>query len=111
MSDTDNNQCFCPIPAMPAILFSAAIVSSGGCLQFLWLLGDRGIPASWRNMEGFSIHTFVLAAADGRNTYVKFKWEPKAGGSPSTAPGRLNFALSRAHQSVCILADTLLRCV
>ena len=48
-------------------------------MQFLWLLGDRGIPASWRNMEGHGIHTFVLAAKDGKQTYVKFKWEPKAG--------------------------------
>ncbi|KAK9798125.1 hypothetical protein WJX73_002661 [Symbiochloris irregularis] len=48
-------------------------------LQFLWLLGDRGIPKSWRFMEGYGIHTFVLAAKDGKQTYVKFKWEPKAG--------------------------------
>ena len=79
-------------------------------LQFMWLLGDRGIPKSWRFMEGFGIHTFVLAARDGKQTYVKFKWEPKAGARPTLCWALLAFQcicditiLSAAH---CPMADT-----
>src|SRR5215470_14012712 len=34
--------------------------------QFTWLFGDRGIPASYREMDGFGSHTFLWVAADGR---------------------------------------------
>ncbi|MCA1219833.1 catalase [Streptomyces sp. 8L] len=45
----------------------------------LWNMSDRGIPRSYRMMEGFGIHTFRLEAADGTTTLVKFHWKPKAG--------------------------------
>ncbi len=45
----------------------------------LWNMSDRGIPASFRTMEGFGVHTFRLVAADGTSTLVKFHWKPKAG--------------------------------
>ena len=32
----------------------------------LWNMSDRGIPRSYRTMEGFGIHTFRLVNADGR---------------------------------------------
>ncbi|MFB7617731.1 catalase [Kitasatospora sp. NPDC056181] len=45
----------------------------------LWNMSDRGIPRSFRMMEGFGIHTFRLVNADGATTLVKFHWKPKAG--------------------------------
>lgn len=45
----------------------------------LWNMSDRGIPRSYRMMEGFGIHTFRLVAADGATTLVKFHWKPKLG--------------------------------
>lgn len=48
-------------------------------LQMFWLLGDRGTPYDYIHMEGFGIHTFVLINKEGKETYCKFKWEPKAG--------------------------------
>ncbi|WP_061291047.1 catalase [Herbidospora cretacea] len=45
----------------------------------LWNMSDRGIPRSYRMMEGFGVHTFRLEAADGATTLVKFHWKPKAG--------------------------------
>jgi catalase len=45
----------------------------------MWNMSDRGIPASFRTMEGFGVHTFRLVAADGTPTLVKFHWKPKAG--------------------------------
>jgi len=45
----------------------------------IWNMSDRGIPRSFRTMEGFGIHTFRLVNADGGTTLVKFHWKPKAG--------------------------------
>jgi catalase len=45
----------------------------------LWNMSDRGIPRSYRMMEGFGVHTFRLVAADGGTTLVKFHWKPKLG--------------------------------
>nr|WP_202451709.1 catalase [Streptomyces sp. SID4948] len=45
----------------------------------LWNMSDRGIPRSFRMMEGFGIHTFRLVNADGATTLVKFHWKPKLG--------------------------------
>ncbi|GLZ37969.1 catalase [Actinokineospora sp. NBRC 105648] len=45
----------------------------------LWAMSDRGIPRSYRTMEGFGVHTFRLVAADGATSLVKFHWKPVAG--------------------------------
>ncbi|MEU8951825.1 catalase [Streptomyces sp. NPDC048489] len=45
----------------------------------LWNMSDRGIPRSYRMMEGFGIHTFRLVNAEGATALVKFHWKPKLG--------------------------------
>ncbi|WP_055590796.1 catalase, partial [Streptacidiphilus griseoplanus] len=45
----------------------------------LWNMSDRGIPRSFRMMEGFGVHTFRLVGADGATTLAKFHWKPKLG--------------------------------
>jgi catalase len=45
----------------------------------LWNMSDRGIPRSFRTMEGFGVHTFRLVNADGDSSLVKFHWKPVAG--------------------------------
>ncbi|MDE8588292.1 MULTISPECIES: catalase [Micrococcaceae] len=45
----------------------------------LWNMSDRGIPRSYRTMEGFGVHTFRLVNAAGDTTLVKFHWKPKQG--------------------------------
>ncbi|MEV6211459.1 catalase [Kitasatospora sp. NPDC051914] len=45
----------------------------------LWNMSDRGIPRSFRTMEGFGVHTFRLIDAEGRTTLVKWHWKPKLG--------------------------------
>ncbi|MFF8644270.1 catalase [Streptomyces sp. NPDC015345] len=45
----------------------------------LWNMSDRGIPRSYRMMEGFGIHTFRLVNSEGATTLVKFHWKPKLG--------------------------------
>lgn len=48
-------------------------------MQLMWLLGPRGIPADWRHMEGFGVHTFKMVNKAGKETYVKFHWKPTCG--------------------------------
>jgi catalase len=44
-----------------------------------WNMSDRGIPRSYRTMEGFGVHTFRTVAGDGGTHLVKFHWKPVAG--------------------------------
>lgn len=44
-----------------------------------WNMSDRGIPRSYRTMEGFGVHTFRLVDAKGETSLVKFHWKPVAG--------------------------------
>lgn len=45
----------------------------------IWNMSDRGIPRSYRMMEGFGVHTFRLSNDKGETTLVKFHWKPKLG--------------------------------
>ncbi|HSP36764.1 MAG TPA: catalase [Frankiaceae bacterium] len=45
----------------------------------LWNMSDRGIPRSYRTMEGFGVHTFRFVNEAGNSTLVKFHWKPSAG--------------------------------
>ncbi len=45
----------------------------------IWNMSDRGIPRSFRTMEGFGVHTFRLVNADRETVLVKFHWKPKLG--------------------------------
>ncbi|WP_028241079.1 catalase HPII [Stutzerimonas azotifigens] len=45
----------------------------------LWVMSDRGIPRSYRSIEGFGIHTFRMINAEGKSRFVKFHWKPLAG--------------------------------
>ncbi|GGK33525.1 catalase [Pilimelia terevasa] len=45
----------------------------------LWNMSDRGIPRSYRTMEGFGVHTFRLVNEAGQTSLAKFHWKPKLG--------------------------------
>ena len=47
--------------------------------QFTWLFGDRGIPASYRNMDGFGSHTFQWVNKQGERFWVKFHFKTDQG--------------------------------
>jgi catalase len=47
--------------------------------QFTWLFGDRGIPASYRHMDGFGSHTFQWVNAKGERFWVKFHFKTNQG--------------------------------
>jgi catalase len=40
--------------------------------QVTWLMGDRGIPRTWRHMNGYSSHTYMWINAQGQRFWVKY---------------------------------------
>jgi catalase len=40
--------------------------------QVTWLMGDRGIPKSWRHMNGYGSHTYSWVNAEGEIFWVKY---------------------------------------
>jgi len=47
--------------------------------MLMWAMSDRGIPRSYRMMQGFGVHTYRFVNADGRSSLVKFHWKPLLG--------------------------------
>jgi catalase len=47
--------------------------------MLMWVFSDRGIPRSFRMMQGFGVHTFRLVTGEGASHFVKFHWQPLAG--------------------------------
>jgi len=47
--------------------------------HLLWVMSDRGIPRSYRTMQGFGVHSYRLVNEAGESVFVKFHWLPKAG--------------------------------
>lgn len=45
----------------------------------LWNMSDRALPASFRTMEGFGLHTFRMINDAGETCLVKFHWKPRQG--------------------------------
>ncbi|WP_028402967.1 catalase [Ectobacillus panaciterrae] len=44
-----------------------------------WLFSDLGIPADYRHMEGFGVHSFKWVNQEGKVVYVKYHWKPVQG--------------------------------
>ncbi|MFD1825879.1 MULTISPECIES: catalase [Mumia] len=47
--------------------------------QVIWLMGDRGIPRSYRNMDGFSSHTYQWINEAGDRFWVRYHFKTKQG--------------------------------
>jgi catalase len=43
------------------------------------VFGPRGIPASYRTMQGFGVNTYKWVNAEGETKLVKYHWHPKQG--------------------------------
>ncbi|GJF30641.1 catalase [Kitasatospora sp. NE20-6] len=44
-----------------------------------WLMSDRGIPKSWRHMNGYGSHTYSWVNADGERFWVKYHFKTDQG--------------------------------
>ncbi|MEU3270361.1 catalase [Saccharomonospora sp. NPDC006951] len=47
--------------------------------QVTWLMGDRGIPRTWRHMNGYSSHTYMWINAAGERFWVKYHFKTDQG--------------------------------
>jgi catalase len=47
--------------------------------QVTWLMGDRGIPRSWRHMNGYSSHTYMWINERGEKFWVKYHFKTDQG--------------------------------
>lgn len=47
--------------------------------QVTWLMGDRGIPRTWRNMNGYSSHTYMWVNAKEQRFWVKYHFKTNQG--------------------------------
>jgi len=47
--------------------------------QVTWLMGDRGIPKTWRHMNGYSSHTYMWVNAQGERFWVKYHFKTDQG--------------------------------
>jgi len=47
--------------------------------QVTWLFGDRGIPRTWRHMNGYSSHTYMWVNGSGQRFWVKYHFKTDQG--------------------------------
>ena len=47
--------------------------------MLMWTMSARGLPRSFRMMEGFGVHAFRLINSRNDAFFVKFHWKPKLG--------------------------------
>ncbi|SHG22067.1 catalase [Kaistia soli DSM 19436] len=47
--------------------------------MIMWAMSDRGLPRSYRMIEGFGVNTFRLLDENDDAVFVKFHWRPKLG--------------------------------
>lgn len=47
--------------------------------QVTWLMGDRGIPKTYRHMNGYGSHTYSFINAEGERVWVKFHFKTDQG--------------------------------
>jgi catalase len=47
--------------------------------QVTWLMGDRGIPKTWRHMNGYTSHTYMWVNAGGDKFWVKYHFKTDQG--------------------------------
>lgn len=50
-----------------------------GTHVLMWIMSGRGIPRSYRMMEGFGVHTFKWINDREEVTFVKYHWKPILG--------------------------------
>lgn len=47
--------------------------------QVAYLMGDRGLPRSWRHMNGYSSHTYMWVNAEGEKFWVQYHFHTEQG--------------------------------
>jgi catalase len=69
--------------------------------QVTYLMGDRGLPTSWREMNGYGSHTYLWINASGQKVWVKYHFHSQQGVK--------NMGNAQAQQTVGTDTDYYLR--
>lgn len=77
--------------------------------QVTWLMGDRGIPANWRHMDGFSSHTYQWINAAGERFWVKYHFATNQGNASLTGAEAEKIAGQDADYMIRDLHDAIER--
>ncbi|XP_045767229.1 peroxisomal catalase 1-like [Maniola jurtina] len=63
----------------PMGLWDIIIANPAALSMFLLVFGDRGIPASYRHMAGYNLHTLQVENAQGVQSFMRWTYTPRAG--------------------------------
>ena len=66
--------------------------------QVTYLMGDRGVPKNWREMNGYSSHTYMLINAEGEKFWVKFHFHTDVGNKSGNAHFTQDEAVKKAGE-------------
>ncbi|MBO1753235.1 catalase [Actinotalea sp. BY-33] len=77
--------------------------------QVTWLMGDRGLPSSWRHMDGFGSHTYQWINAEGERFWVKYHFTTDQGIDNLTAEAASQLAGSDADIHIRDLYEAIER--
>ncbi|MDR2566631.1 MAG: catalase [Bifidobacteriaceae bacterium] len=77
--------------------------------QVTYLMGDRGVPASWRHMQGYSSHTYQWLNAAGERFWVKYHFVSDQGVRNITAAEAETLAGTDADHYLRDLWDAIAR--
>ncbi len=66
--------------------------------QVAYLMGDRGVPKNWREMNGYSSHTYMLINEDGEKFWVKFHFHTNVGDESGNAHLTQDEAVKKAGE-------------
>jgi catalase len=64
---------------VPNRVFDFASQTPESLHMFMLILSPRGVPASYRTMQGFGVNTYKWVNAAGDTKLVKYHWHPKQG--------------------------------
>jgi len=64
---------------VPNRVFDFASQTPESLHMFMLVLSPRGIPASYRTMQGFGVNTYKWVNAAGETKLVKYHWHPRQG--------------------------------
>ena len=73
--------------------------------QVTYLMGDRGIPRSWREQNGYGSHTFQWVNKDGERYWVKYHWISQQKQEFIDRYGHEGFSAEEADEMAGIDAD------
>ena len=63
----------------PKRIFDFMSLTPEAMHMLTWLFSPRGIPKSYRHMDGFGVNTYKLVNAAGEAVLVKYHWKTRAG--------------------------------